>query len=120
MLQALTYLHLRGICHADFYAHNILFRREPRLIKLTDFGSFSSPILGAAFFYDTSTDYGRSIQVCELRAFSTLILELTELTPRSSSVTIRPVTSLLGLAELALSAKSFSSLGLSDKPAATG
>ena len=70
MLQVLTKLHAKGICHGDFYGHNILVQDsdESFLVKLSDFG--------AAFFYDTAAPYAELVQRIEVRAFGVLVEEL--------------------------------------------
>jgi len=72
MLRVLNKLHNQlGICHADFYAHNILINTTTEDVKLSDFG--------AAFFYDTNSEYGKSIQRIELGAYTVLVEELFQL-----------------------------------------
>jgi serine/threonine protein kinase len=73
MLQVLTELHAKGICHGDFYGHNILLQEsdESFRVKLSDFG--------AAFFYDTAAPYAELVQRIEMRAFGVCILELNKL-----------------------------------------
>ena len=69
LLRTLRKLHLEtGICHGDFYAHNILIAPVVQSVKLSDFG--------AAFFYDTSAEYGKLLQQVELRSYSVLVKEL--------------------------------------------
>jgi hypothetical protein len=69
LLDALTKLHAVGICHGDFYGHNILCNQEDATkVKLSDFG--------AAFFYDRQSDYGSMLETVELRAFAILVEEL--------------------------------------------
>jgi tRNA A-37 threonylcarbamoyl transferase component Bud32 len=75
LLQALVTLHRAGICHGDFYAHNILFndqeeQQQQQQVRLTDFG--------AAFFYDKQSPYGKLVERTELRAFAVLVEELVE------------------------------------------
>ena len=78
LLFALLKLHERGICHGDFYGHNILIsNKDEERVWLTDFG--------AAFFYDGSTSYGKAIQKIERRAFGHLVKEIAELLKESSS-----------------------------------
>jgi len=70
LLDALVRLHKAGICHGDFYAHNILVEEsDPSNVRLTDFG--------AAFFYDPDSDYAPLLQRIELRAFSVLVEEVS-------------------------------------------
>jgi hypothetical protein len=69
LLFALHQLHSqKGICHGDFYGHNILISPETESVKLSDFG--------AAFFYDVDSDYGKLLQRVELRSYSVLVDEL--------------------------------------------
>mmetsp|Transcript_18815 Transcript_18815/g.38549 ORF Transcript_18815/g.38549 Transcript_18815/m.38549 type:complete len:545 (+) Transcript_18815:67-1701(+) len=58
--RALTTFHASGLCHGDFYSHNILVADDGDS-KLTDFG--------AAFFYDKSKPEAELVQRCELRAY---------------------------------------------------
>ena len=71
LLEVLIQLHSKGICHGDFYAHNILLSSSGDNVKLSDFG--------AAFFYDTTAPYADWIQKIELRAFGILVAELYDL-----------------------------------------
>jgi hypothetical protein len=71
MLRVLAKLHQLGICHADFYAHNILISMEEQKVKLSDFG--------AAFVYDERSDYGKAMAGIELRAYTVLVQELYDL-----------------------------------------
>jgi len=72
LLQALTKLHQNGLCHGDFYGHNILVSTDDRKrVWLTDFG--------AAFFYDQNHAYGTAIELIERRAFSHLVEEIADL-----------------------------------------
>lgn len=69
LLEALHKLHATGICHGDFYGHNILLDRDNYAqVKLSDFG--------AAFFYDRGAEYGKQLERCELRAFACLVEEV--------------------------------------------
>jgi hypothetical protein len=69
LLDALTKLHAVGICHGDFYGHNILCNQDDATkVKLSDFG--------AAFFYDRQSNYGSMLETVELRAFAILVEEL--------------------------------------------
>ena len=71
LIDALDSIHSIGLCHGDFYGHNILYRRKQNnklSIKLTDFG--------AAFFYDRNSKYGQLIEIIEMRAFGILVEEL--------------------------------------------
>lgn len=70
LLYALVKLHENGICHGDFYGHNILLSNsETSGVWLTDFG--------AAFFYEPDSDYGRAIECAERRAFRHLVDEIS-------------------------------------------
>jgi serine/threonine protein kinase len=71
LLRALQKLHKKGICHGDFYGHNILISSSSSSVKLSDFG--------AAFFYDPKSAYGKHIQTIELRAYTVLVEELQKL-----------------------------------------
>merc|ERR1719223_1826977 len=77
LLFALMKLHENGICHGDFYGHNILVSKAIRDSKvwLTDFG--------AAFFYDQNSEYGALINLIERRAFKHLVNEIKTLYERS-------------------------------------
>jgi hypothetical protein len=72
LLYALMKLHEQGICHGDFYGHNILISNvyEDR-VWLTDFG--------AAFLYDEKSQYGKLVEAIERRAFGHLIREICDL-----------------------------------------
>ena len=80
LLSALVHLHAKGICHGDLYGHNVLVPQdEEKPIKLSDFG--------AAFFYDTASEYGRLVEQAEVRAFSILVdevIKLVELDPEDA------------------------------------
>ncbi|CAB9504673.1 leucine rich repeat [Seminavis robusta] len=71
LLDALCQLHHVGICHGDFYGHNILIQ-ETNLaqVRLGDFGG--------AFFYDTESPYATLIQQCELRSFAVFVEEVVD------------------------------------------
>mmetsp|Transcript_12589 Transcript_12589/g.30477 ORF Transcript_12589/g.30477 Transcript_12589/m.30477 type:complete len:535 (+) Transcript_12589:155-1759(+) len=68
MLRVLTELHKLGICHGDFYAHNILIKPSTQDVKLSDFG--------AAFCYHKDEPYGKFIERTEVRSFEVLVNEL--------------------------------------------
>ena len=71
LLEALAALHQAGICHGDFYGHNILLDpNDPSTVRLTD--------LGAAFFYDKNSDMAPYFQLAELRAFTIMVQEVYE------------------------------------------
>lgn len=72
LLHALMKLHSQGICHGDFYGHNILISNNNEDdVWLTDFG--------AAFFYDQSSEYGKAIENIERRAFYHFVAEMSSL-----------------------------------------
>jgi tRNA A-37 threonylcarbamoyl transferase component Bud32 len=69
LLFALMKLHAAGICHGDFYGHNILISMVSEdELWLTDFG--------AAFFYERNSAYGDLIEKIERRALKHLITEI--------------------------------------------
>lgn len=74
LLQALLELHKQGICHGDFYGHNILVCTEDRSqVRLSDFG--------AAFFYEKDSElswYGSLLERIELRAFAIFVEEVNK------------------------------------------
>lgn len=75
LLHALDKLHEHGICHGDFYGHNILTSTiNEQQVWLTDFG--------AAFFYKPNTEYGKLIQTVERRAFAHLLHEIAALSSK--------------------------------------
>jgi len=81
LLYALTKLHEVGICHGDFYGHNILTSNvDENHAWLTDFG--------AAFTYDVKSDYGKLIEGAERRAFSHLVREVQNLV-RSDNLSLK-------------------------------
>jgi tRNA A-37 threonylcarbamoyl transferase component Bud32 len=72
LLVSLVNLHEVGICHGDFYGHNILVSRDDcTKVRLSDFG--------AAFAYDHAAEYGRYIEKIEMRAFAHLVTEIKDL-----------------------------------------
>lgn len=75
LLYALMKLHQRGICHGDFYGHNVLISNnndvDENRVWLTDFG--------AAFVYDTASDYGKRVEATERRAFGHFVREISNL-----------------------------------------
>lgn len=73
LLDALVKLHECGICHGDFYGHNILTKEEE--VRLSDFG--------AAFFYDRNSSYAHLVETMEMRAFAHLVDEIKMLLSRS-------------------------------------
>lgn len=76
LLEALAKLHSVGICHGDFYGHNILVSQDGSDVRLSDFG--------AAFFYDREHEYGTSIEAIELRSFAVLVEEVNSLLKQQS------------------------------------
>lgn len=99
LLSVLVKLHSKGICHGDFYGHNILVSPdENKPIKLSDFG--------AAFFYDKSKEYGKWIEQIELRAFGVLVEEVARLV----KVEDTSVQNLMLLAKLCAATSNFASL----------
>jgi len=69
LLEALVKLHEVGVCHGDFYGHNILVSQDDNTkVRLSDFG--------AAFSYDRQAEYGRCVQKIEMRAFAHLVNEI--------------------------------------------
>lgn len=78
LLQTLCLLHSSGICHGDFYGHNILSSCSNETdIKLTDFG--------AAFCYDRTDEYGFLIEKIEVRAYGHLVNETSNLLRRNKN-----------------------------------
>jgi len=72
LLYALMKLHEQGICHGDFYGHNILLSTvDENQVWCTDFG--------AAFFYEKDCEYGKLIEKVERRAFGHLVNEIADL-----------------------------------------
>jgi Protein kinase domain len=78
LLRVLHDLHTEiGVCHGDFYGHNILICPLTESVKLSDFG--------AAFFYDADSEYGRLLQNVELRSYGVLVEELYTLVQDEAS-----------------------------------
>jgi Protein kinase domain/Leucine rich repeat len=107
MLSVLERLHAIGICHGDFYAHNILVAISIGIddlpIKLSDFG--------AAFAYDPQSEYGPYIAQIEVRAFAVLVEEVaTRIEVANSDADNESVARIKSLYTLSQSATSFSSL----------
>lgn len=101
LLQVMCALHELGICHGDFYGHNILIADgSGAKVKLSDFG--------AAFFYDKTADYGKLIQQIEMRAFRIMVEEVEQLVDGIGA-------SLLELAKKCRQATSFEELQQSEK-----
>lgn len=73
LLDALVKLHEKGICHGDFYGHNVLVCQDgdKSKVRLSDFG--------AAFAYDRNAEYGRCVEQIEMRAFAHLLDEIEKL-----------------------------------------
>lgn len=84
-LRVLYKLHRSGVSHSDFYAHNILIQPSFQHVKVSDFG--------AAFRYrynndnnnDEKEEFGRLVEIIEVRAYSVFATELYNLTTKSSS-----------------------------------
>jgi serine/threonine protein kinase len=71
LLSTLFELHRQGVCHGDFYAHNILVNaNDYSQVRLTDWG--------AAFQYDRNEPHGRWIESTELRAFAVFLQEILD------------------------------------------
>ncbi|GAX22984.1 hypothetical protein FisN_15Hh120 [Fistulifera solaris] len=69
LLQTLAALHEQGICHGDFYGHNILVcATDLNQVRLSDFG--------AAFFYEKGSSCGTFLERIELRAFAIFVKEV--------------------------------------------
>ena len=71
LLHALVQLHQQGICHGDFYGHNVLVcAQDVSQVRLSDFG--------AAFFYEKDDDdsYGALLERIELRALAIFVEEV--------------------------------------------
>lgn len=85
LLDALAKLHAAGICHGDFYGHNILCSGNK--VKLSD--------MGAAFMYDKRKKYGGLIEVVEKRAFARLVTEICVLFDKSDDPDARDASRLL-------------------------
>lgn len=80
LLEALLKLHSVGICHGDFYGHNILLCQHDTEAKLSDFG--------AAFAYNSTTsEYGKCIERIEMRAFGILVEEVSMMVKKGHGVT---------------------------------
>jgi serine/threonine protein kinase len=86
LMQAQVDLHKAGICHGDFYGHNILMQRpeEHEIDGQTDDAAVNVRLsdFGAAFFYDITSDWGKCLHVCELRALGVLVQEILALVCR--------------------------------------
>ena len=91
LLDALAKLHAAGICHGDFYAHNILIpssgSSSGNKVKLSD--------MGAAFMYNKRKKYGGLIEVIEKRAFARLLTEICALLDKSDDSDAREANKLL-------------------------
>lgn len=78
LFETLRILHQNGICHGDFYGHNILISQEDETnVKLSDFG--------AAFCYEKKSDYGQLIETIEIRAYGHLVKEVSSLLSRNEN-----------------------------------
>lgn len=75
LASALSYLHSKGVCHGDVYAHNIMLEGEAHAV-LCDFG--------AAFCYD-HTAAGGFWEAMEVRAFGLFMEGLLQHTDDASS-----------------------------------
>jgi hypothetical protein len=96
LLCALVELHKIGICHGDFYGHNILIRHENDNTDDNDNNEYDNnnnmiqarlTDFGAAFKYDptttsssssSSSHYGKLLARIELRAYSHLVQEVQD------------------------------------------
>ena len=93
LLDALAKLHSAGICHGDFYGHNILIPppgstdSNGNKVKLSD--------MGAAFMYNKRKKYGGLIEVIEKRAFARLVTEICALLDKSDDPDAREANKLL-------------------------
>lgn len=88
LLDALCKLHSVGLCHGDFYGHNILIQ-ETNLsnVRLGDFGG--------AFFYDKAAPYAALIEQCELRSFAVLVEEAADCIKGDADTTKEQLTGLV-------------------------
>ena len=81
ILYSLQLLHQHGITHGDLYGHNVLVSFGNNTtdgddgssgacmnVRLSDFG--------ASFIYDTKAEYGKRIEMIEIRAFQVMLEEL--------------------------------------------
>lgn len=109
LLDVLSKLHSSGVCHGDFYGHNILVKSDGTFsVKLTDFG--------AAFLYDRSSEYGKLIEKVEIRAFRHLVDEIRVLVQKNqpevtkSAPVHQLLNELLDISLLAAAGTSFSQL----------
>ena len=109
LLFALMKLHENGICHGDFYGHNILLSKSIRDDKvwLTDFG--------AAFFYNKESEYGALINLIERRAFKHLVNEIKTLYERSCRTNVKDNDLTLKLQNLSEKCESHSFTNLHDE-----
>lgn len=65
----MSYLHEKGICHGDLYAHNVLVDGETGAAVLCDFG--------ASFFYPSERhDHGFVLEGTEVRAFGLMARDM--------------------------------------------
>mmetsp|Transcript_15341 Transcript_15341/g.44391 ORF Transcript_15341/g.44391 Transcript_15341/m.44391 type:complete len:493 (-) Transcript_15341:156-1634(-) len=90
LLDALAKLHAAGVCHGDFYGHNILIPppgSSGNKVKLSD--------MGAAFMYNKRKKYGGLIEVIEKRAFARLVTEICSLLVKSDDPDAREASKLL-------------------------
>ena len=82
ILYSLQLLHSHGISHGDFYGHNILVSQGSNNSDADDCNYASINVrlsdFGAAFMYDTNSNYGKYIEKIEMRAFQVFLEELIE------------------------------------------
>ena len=91
LLLVMNHLHVMGICHGDFYGHNILVLSPTTTTQKTildDGGCCNSEVVdpvslhvkltdfGASFIYNRKSDYGEMIECIEVRAFGHLLSEI--------------------------------------------
>ena len=75
MLDTMTDLHHRGICHGDFYAHNILTDKDNHVL-LSDFGAATLYKRGKS---KLSPEHAKGIEIIEVRAYGCLLDDLLSL-----------------------------------------
>lgn len=64
----MSYLHEKGICHGDLYAHNVLVDGETGAAVLCDFG--------ASFFYPSDLGDSFMLEGTEVRAFGLMARDM--------------------------------------------
>lgn len=94
MADALAHLHLRGVMHGDFYAHNILWNPASGDAMLSDFG-------GASLLPDDQPALRRSLLALDVRAFGCLLDELVAHARTAAAADLPGGAGLVELAELA-------------------